>query len=129
MRVFIVRPFGNRSVLKKNKATGINTEEMFDFEAVENELIIPAIKELQLEGGTTKEVFAAGDIREDMFSSLLLDDIIVADISIHNANVFYELGIRHALRDKRTVLIKCDGYDETPFDILGYRYVSYAKEN
>ena len=35
----------------------------------------------------------------DMFQLLLTADLVVADISIHNANVFYELGMRHALRE------------------------------
>ncbi|MEP7107266.1 MAG: hypothetical protein ABI760_04775 [Ferruginibacter sp.] len=63
-----------------------------------------------------------------MFSQLLFADIVIADVSIHNANVFYELGIRHALRDRKTILIKCAGFDETPFNILGYKYVSYDKD-
>ena len=128
MRVFIVRPFGNRSVVKKDKSTGVISSVNFDFDKVERELIKPAMKQLNLSGGTTGEVFEAGDIREDMFSELLIADIVIADISIYNANVFYELGIRHALRDKRTVLIKCSGFDETPFDIIAYRYISYDED-
>ena len=128
-KVFIVRPFGNRSVTKKDKQTEVISTVKFDFDKVEAELIKPAMNQLNLSGGTTGEVFEAGDIREDMFSELLLADIVIADITIYNANVFYELGIRHALRDKRTILIKCPGFDETPFDIIGYRYISYDKEN
>lgn len=125
--VFIVRPFGNRSVLKKENGT--ITTIQFDFDRVEKELIKPAMQQCNLAGGTTGEVFEAGDIREDMFSGLLLADLVIADITIYNANVFYELGIRHALRDKRTILLKCPGFDETPFDIIGYRYISYKKDN
>jgi hypothetical protein len=127
-QAFIVRPFGNRKVLKKKPDSLDYVQEDFDFDRVEKELIRPAMADTTLIGGTTAEVFLAGDIREDMFSSLLLDDFVIADITIHNANVFYELGIRHALRDKRTILIKCPGYDETPFDILGYKYVTYDKD-
>jgi hypothetical protein len=129
MEVFIVRPFGLKSWIKKDNSTGSVEIVNFDFDKVETELIAPALKDLKIPGGTTGEIFESGDIREDMFSLLLSADIVVADITIHNANVFYELGIRHALRDKKTILIKCGGFDETPFDILGYRYVSYKKEN
>jgi hypothetical protein len=128
-KVFIVRPFGNRKVLRQTPGSSDHMEEDFNFDLVEEKLIRPAMSETGLTGGTTGEVFVAGDIREDMFSALLLDDIVIADITIHNANVFYELGIRHALREKRTILIKCPGYAETPFDILGYRYVSYSKDD
>jgi hypothetical protein len=57
-------------------------------------------------------------------------DVVVCDVTIHNANVFYELGIRHALRKKRTVLIKGSPTAEpTPFDNLTDRYVPYQIDN
>ncbi len=127
--VFIIRPFGNkRPVLKKEKDGSVTTL-FFDFDRVEKELIKPAIKKLGLSGGTTGKIFTSGDIREDMFSELLMADIVIADITIYNPNVFYELGIRHALRDKHTILIKSPGFDDTPFDIMGYRYLSYDRVN
>lgn len=125
MDVFVVRPFGTKMVLQAGSKEPI----AFDFERVQAELIDPAIHELRMDGGTTGRIFTAGEIRADMFSLLLLADIVIADISIHNANVFYELGIRNALRDRTTVLIKSPGYNDTPFDIIGYRYVSYDKED
>src|SRR5438309_2068775 len=110
MHVFIVRPFGTKN--------GIN------FDRVEAELIRPAIHKAGFTGGTTEQFLEQGNIRTDMFEELLIADVVVADISIHNANVFYELGIRHALRDKRTFLIKSKG-DDTPFDLKTDRYLSY----
>ncbi len=127
--VFIVRPFGSRRPVLKKNAQNVLQTVYFDFDQVETDLIKPAMYALNLGGGTTGEIFAPGDIREDMFSELLKADIVIADITIHNANVFYELGIRHALRHKTTILIKCPGYDDTPFDIIGYRYLSYDKED
>ena len=47
---------------------------------------------------------ANGDIRADMFALILEADVVVCDLTILNANVFYELGIRHALRKKRTIM-------------------------
>jgi hypothetical protein len=125
MEVFIVRPFGNRPVLQKDKVTGKMKQVLFDFDKTEKELIAPALKALHLKGGTTGAIWASGSIHEDMFSLLLLADIVIADITIHNANVFYELGIRHSLRDRMTILLKCPGYADTPFDIAGYKYLEY----
>ncbi|MBD0286304.1 MAG: hypothetical protein ICV79_12900, partial [Flavisolibacter sp.] len=99
MDAFIVRPFGQKTVSKKDKTTGKTEEVLFDFDQVEKLLTVPALEKVALSGGTTGNIFEAGDIREDMFSLLLLADVVIADITIHNANVFYELGIRHALRD------------------------------
>ena len=55
-------------------------------------------------------------------------DLVIADISIHNANVFYELGIRHALRDRQTFLIRCKA-DDPVFDLQTERYLEYDREN
>ena len=110
MHAFIVRPFG----IKKG----------IDFDRVESELIRPALQQLGCSGGTTGEFIQQGNIRSDMFEQLLIADLVVADISIHNANTFYELGIRHAFRDKRTFLIRSQG-DEVPFDLKTDRYLSY----
>jgi hypothetical protein len=114
MNAFIVRPF--------------NIKEGIDFERVEKELIDPALKQLEIEGRTTGEIARSGNIRTDMFERLLLADIVVADMSIHNANVFYELGVRHALRDKHTFLIRCKGVPDVPFDLKTDRYLEYDKD-
>src|SRR3977135_2535061 len=92
MRAFIIRPFGTRK--------GI------DFDAVENKLIGPALRSIGAEGGTTAEIIEAGNIRIDMFQQLLIADLVIADITTNNPNAFYELGIRHALQEKRTFLIR-----------------------
>jgi hypothetical protein len=128
MQVFIVRPFGVKKVIRP-LPDGTDEIVAFNFDLIHEQLIDPALKALNLDGGTTGKIFAAGEIREDMFSELLLADVVIADITIHNANVFYELGIRNALRDKTTVLINCPGFDKTPFDIIGYRYVTYQQDN
>ena len=107
---FIVRPFG--------------TKEGIDFDRVERELIDPVLDALGLEGRTTADIFRAGNIRTDMFERLLLADVVIADISIHNANVYYEIGIRHALRPRTTILIR-SGAHEVPFDLSTDRYLAY----
>jgi hypothetical protein len=66
----------------------------------------------------------AGTIGEDMFRELCFADIVVADVSTHDASVFYELGVRHALRPRSTVLISA-GNDEIPFDPGADRYLRY----
>jgi len=42
-----------------------------------------------------------------MQSPICTTSLVLADLSMNNANVFYELGIHHALRDKRTFLVRC----------------------
>ncbi len=59
-----------------------------------------------------------------MFQELLLADLCIADLSIDNANVFYELGIRHALRKRGIVHIQA-GRGNMPFDVFNVRTIPY----
>src|SRR5215204_2291235 len=116
-RAFVIRPFD-----KKKDGSG----KELDFEWVHDELIGPALEVTNLGGGTTGEIVEAGNIREDMFALILEADVVVCDITVHNANVFYEVGIRHALRKKHTLMIKgAPTADPTPFDLLTDRYLPY----
>jgi len=119
LRAFIVRPFGT----KKDR----NLKEV-NFDAVQEQLIVPALECVGVDGRTTLDILRAGNIRVDMFQRLLTADLVVADLSIDNANVFYELGIRHALREKRTFMLRCEG-DKYPFDLQTDRYFIYQREN
>jgi len=119
-RAFVIRPFG-----VKEDSSG----QKIDFERVHRELIKPALEANDLDGDTTGEIVEAGNIREDMFALILEADVVVCDITVNNANVFYEVGIRHALRKKSTILIKgVPTKDATPFDLLTDRYLAYNIE-
>jgi hypothetical protein len=116
MRAFIVRPFG--------------TKEGIDFDRVERDLIAPALSACGIAGRTTGEITRQGNIREDMFRLLVISDLVIADVSIHNANVFYELGIRHGLCEQHTLLIRAkDANDKYPFDLQTDRYLQYDANN
>lgn len=121
MRAFIVRPFG--------------VQEEIDFDRVQLELIEPALALLRewkipMDGGTTGSISKAGNIREDMFRLLAVSDLVIADVTIHNANAFYELGMRHALRAGSTQLIRARGSKfKYPFDLQTDRYFNYDLDN
>ena len=114
MWAFVIRPFG-----EKTDSAGAT----IDFEKVHTELIAPALKAAGLEGGTTGQIIDAGNIREDMFAMIIQADLVVADVTVHNANVFYEAGIAHTL-GREVVLISQSAAD-VPFDLRHHRYLTY----
>jgi hypothetical protein len=117
MDCFVIRGFGE----KKDSAG-----KLIDFDKVDRELIKPPWRSAA-ERGTTAIVQGSGPIHQDMFQLILRAAVVVCDITVHNPNVFYELGVRHALRKKHTVLIKgTPSDDRSPFDIAGLRYMEYA---
>lgn len=118
MDCFVIRGFG-----EKKDAGG----RLIDFDKVDRELIKPAMEKCKLVGGTAAIVQGSGPIHRDMFQLILRAAVVICDITVHNPNVFYELGVRHALRKKFTVLVKgTPSDDRAPFDIAGLRYMEYS---
>ena len=99
-------------------------KEEIDFNKVYSDLIKPALIYEGYEVFRADEEQAAGNIRTDMFQELLLADLAIADLSIDNPNVWYELGVRHALRARGVILIKSKR-DYMPFDIYTPHPVHY----
>jgi hypothetical protein len=64
-----------------------------------------------------------GDIIAQVIEALSEADIVIADLTGRNPNVFYELGVRHALRNN-TLLIAQD-LEDIPFDLRGQRAICY----
>ena len=112
---FVIMPFG-----KKKGADG----SVYDFNAIYSQVIKPALEMAGFEPFRADEETASGDILTDMFQELLLADLCIADMSIDNANVFYELGIRHAFRKRGIVHIQA-GRAYMPFDVFNVRTIPY----
>lgn len=112
---FVIMPFG-----KKKGADGA----IYDFNAIYSQLIKPALEMGGFEPFRADEESASGDILTDMFQELLLADLCIADMSIDNANVFYEIGIRHAFRKRGIVHIQA-GRSYMPFDVFNVRTIPY----
>jgi hypothetical protein len=70
------------------------------------------------------DVAETGSITRDIIKRLYRSDVVIADITSLNANVFYELGVRHALRSG-TILIGEDG-TVLPFDVSMQRVIRYV---
>ncbi|MFK7860379.1 MAG: tetratricopeptide repeat-containing protein [Granulosicoccus sp.] len=120
-RAFVIRPFG-----QKESSSG----DVIDFDHVHEHLIAVALKKTGFTGGTTAKFIAQGSIHEDMFREIIIADLVIADVSIHNANAFYELGIRHALRKGHTIIIRADKYnDKRVFDLNSERNMSYSLDD
>jgi hypothetical protein len=112
---FVLMPFG-----KKPDVSG----RLVDFDVVYKEIIAPAITQADLEPLRADEEMAGGIIHKPMFERLMLCPYAVADLSTANANVFYELGIRHAVRPYSTVLVYGEG-GRLPFDLAPLRGLPY----
>jgi MAP3K TRAFs-binding domain len=109
-------PFGS-----KPAASGL----MVDFDAIYETLIKPAVIDAGLEPLRADEEMAGGIIHKPMFERLVLCEYAVVDLTTANANVFYELGLRHAVRPWATQLLFAEGLGQLPFDVAMLRALPY----
>jgi MAP3K TRAFs-binding domain len=98
---------------------------VIDFDRVYAELIAPAAIDADLEPLRADEETVGGIIHKPMFERLILCPYAVADLTLANANVFYELGVRHAFRPWSTVPIIAQD-NRLPFDVQMLRTVPYV---
>ena len=108
-------PFGEKS----------DEHHTIDFDEVYEYIIKPAVEGLDLECVRCDHIESSGVIQEDMLEMIRRAEVAVVDISMLNANVFYELGVRHTFHKNVTVVIQHDGY-RPPFNICDIRVVRYA---
>ncbi len=99
-RCFVVMGYGT----KTDFATGrkLNLDKSY------HALIKPVVESKGIACVRADEIPHSGPIDVPMYRELYTADIVVADISTSNLNAFYELGVRHALRPRTTIIISED---------------------
>jgi hypothetical protein len=117
--VFVAMPFG-----KKRDAKGVE----IDFDAIYEKGIQPAVAGLNVELLRADEERGGGIVHLPMFERLLIAEIAIVDVTVENANVFYELGVRHTACPRSTIIIRARGV-QMPFDIRLIRAETYALDN
>jgi tetratricopeptide (TPR) repeat protein len=99
-------------------AVNINFDDVYEL------LIKPALTKAMCVPFRADKEPGAGDIRTDMYFELVVADVILADISILNPNVFYELGVRHGVAPRGVLMIH-GGWSRRPFDVAPDRTFDY----
>ncbi|HEY2711090.1 MAG TPA: hypothetical protein VGI60_01140 [Chthoniobacterales bacterium] len=87
------------------------------------DVYIPTCREREIDCWRVDEVARPGSITRDIIEGILDSALIIADLTGKNANVFYELGIAHALTNK--TIMTSQRREDVPFDIANYRVVLY----
>ncbi len=115
-KCFVIMPFG-----KKNDIDGTEV----DFDHVYHELIEKAVEGLGVDCERCDEMINTGSIHKVMFRGIFDADVAVVDITSLNPNVFYELGVRHALHKYVTLVIRRNSTAPLPFNIRGLNILGY----
>lgn len=99
------------------KKTDFSTGRTLDLDKTYKHIIKPSVLAAGLECVRADEIIHAGNIDLPIFEQLLTAELMICDLSTLNPNVLYELGVRHALRPRSTIVIAEDGIRTFPFDI------------
>jgi hypothetical protein len=73
------------------------------------------------------EISNSGRITNDIWKNISKARFLIADLTDRNPNVFYELGLAHALN--KQVILLTQNTDEVPFDLREIRYITYDSNN
>jgi hypothetical protein len=79
-KCFIVMPFGVQ-----------------DLEDIYSEFILPVLADCKLDCARGDDIFGSNVIMDDVKAAIDKADLVIADLSGQNPNVFYEVGIAHTL--------------------------------
>ena len=93
------------------------------YDSLYREVIAPVCVERGFEAVRGDDMTGTGIILQDIIVAIREADVVIAELTPVNANVFYELGHAHAT-DKPTVLLAERGH-KLPFDVSGFRCIFY----
>ena len=103
---FVIMPFGQ------------------DFDEIYEHFLVSVLTESGFAVRRADNLQNAQNIIKDIVNGIAKSDLIVADLTDSNPNVYYELGLAHALN--KPVILLTQELDSLPFDLKSYRVVSYT---
>ncbi len=116
---FVIMPIGNQRFVDGE----ISAEDLKSrYDDLIKEAILKAYPDLEVV--RADEISVPGTITSDILTRIMHSEIVIADVTFPNPNVFYELGLRHACRPG-TIIIRDKNGPRVPFDIAHLRHIEY----
>jgi len=116
---FMVMPFGKKATGKPDESA----PETVDFDELWHQVHKPVLMSLGYQA-VRADCDVGAFVVAEMIQRLAVADLVIADISLGNANVYYEVGVRHAAQEHGCVLVAAD-WAEPVFDLRQMRRLQY----
>lgn len=113
---FVIAPIGADGSLTRKRS-----DQIF------KHILKPVASECGYDAVRADHISEPGTISTQVINHILDDPMVVADLSEHNPNVFYELAVRHAIRKPYVQIIEKG--EKIPFDVAGLRTVEIDHTN
>src|ERR1700760_2910504 len=115
---FVIMGFGEKTDFQSNPQRVLNLNKTYE------NIIKPMVIEAGLDCVRADEIIHSTVIDKPMYDNLLGADLVIADLSTSNVNAIYELGVRHALRPHRTIVMAENNFS-FPFDLNHLSILKY----
>ena len=133
LRALAANPRERRMVVSPTFGRSPATERHYDvfilmpfseaLKPVYTDHIAAVLNQMSLKFARADDIFSAREVMRDIWSGISHAGLIIADCTDKNANVFYELGIAHAIG--KPVILITQQSREIPFDIGQIRHIAY----
>jgi hypothetical protein len=104
---FVIMPFG----------------EQDDLQEAYRDHVVPAVEACGFKVYRADDIFSHKEVIRDIWNAIGRARLIIADVTGRNPNVFYELGMAHAIG--KDVIILTQRREDIPFDVTHLRYIKY----
>jgi tetratricopeptide (TPR) repeat protein len=115
---FVVMGFGEKTDFQSVPQRVLNLNRTYE------DIIKPVVIEAGLACVRADEIIHSTVIDQPMYKQLLNADVVIADLSTSDTNVLYELGVRHGLR-ARTTIVMAEKSFSFPFDMNHLNILRY----
>ena len=115
---FVIMGFGEKTDFQSNPQRVLNLDRTYE------DIIKPVVEEAGHICIRADEIIHSTVIDKPMYDNLLSADLVIADLSTANVNAAYELGVRHALRPERTIVLAEKNFS-FPFDLNHLSILKY----
>jgi hypothetical protein len=115
---FVIMGFGEKTDFQSNPQRVLNLNRTYE------DIIKPVVIEAGHSCVRADEIIHSTVIDKPMYDNLLGADLVIADLSTANVNAVYELGVRHALRPQRTIVLAEKSFS-FPFDLNHLSILKY----
>lgn len=129
---FVIMGFATKKIPNTN--IEVNLDDTYNYlikpTLIETELVAVNCNEQHKHAYRCDEIFTTRAINETFIRNIYLADIVVADITTLNQNAIYELGMRHAMKPKSTIIL-CDKktlQNNSFFDLTFNPHIIYDSE-
>ena len=120
----VVRPhFGAPNRTKVTNDIFVLMPFASDLKPIYDDHIASVCRSLSLTFARSDDLFSTRSVMHDIWDSVCAARMLIADCTGRNPNVFYEIGLAHALG--KPVILTTQDASDVPFDVGYLRYIEY----